>query len=98
MQNTAEKLYFSAPLELQLKPGIINIGHSADNDIRLSMADISTYHARIVTYFHQAVLMDLSSETGTFLNGERVIKHSLKTGDVIQLGHQTLVVRLPSIL
>ena len=96
MQNTAEKRYTDSPLELLLKPGILDIGHAADNDIRLPDPDISAYHARIVTYFHQAFVIDLSSESGTYLNGQRVIKHSLKDGDILQLGHLQLFIQLPS--
>ena len=81
--------------ELVLVPGTLEIGQAKDNHIRLDGSDISQYHLRIVTYFQESYLIDLNSEGGTFLNGERVIKHSLKPGDTIQLGHYSFKVMAP---
>lgn len=81
--------------ELNLQPGTLDIGRAAGNHIRLDDPTISQYHARIITYFHESFLIDLSSEGGSFLNGERVIKHSLQQGDLIQLGNQHFVVKIP---
>ena len=80
--------------ELTLAPGLLHIGTAEDNDLVLNEPGISAYHVKIVTYFHQSVVFDLSSEGGTFLNGERVIKHTVKNGDVLQLGDAFLKIRI----
>ncbi len=82
--------------DLVLVPGVLEIGRAGQNHICLDSPSISHYHAKIVTYFHESYLIDLSSEEGTFLNGKRVIKHSLKPGDIIQLGEYSFKVRSPS--
>lgn len=79
--------------ELTLKPGHLHIGSAQDNDIIIKDNAVSSYHAKIITYFHQSVVIDLSSETGTFLNGERVIKQTLNDHDILQLGNYTLKIR-----
>lgn len=80
---------------LVLVPGTLEIGRNEANHIHLDSLNVSEYHARIVTYFQESYLIDLSSETGTYLNGERIIKHSLKSGDIIQLGDYRFLVRAP---
>lgn len=95
MDNTAEKYDDYPTTEITLKPGILNIGRAPDNQLCLGGADTSLHHARIVTYFRQSFVTDLDSETGIYLNGTQVIKHSLKDGDILQLGHQTLLIRIP---
>ncbi|MDH5444512.1 MAG: FHA domain-containing protein [Gammaproteobacteria bacterium] len=80
-------------LELDLQHGILTIGRALDNDIVLDNPDVSEYHAKIVTYFHMALLIDLSSTTGSFLNGRHIIKHTIKEGDTITLGGEDILIR-----
>lgn len=94
--QTALHLPTETDAELILVPGTLEIGQAEGNDIQLDAQGISQYHAKIVTYFQESYLIDLSSETGTYLNGERIIKHSLKSGDVIQLGNYRFMVKAPS--
>lgn len=97
MPSTALNYQLSELTELKLRPGITTIGSAADNDIIISGPDVSAYHAKIVTYFHMALLVDLSSSTGTFLNGHRIIKHSVKKGDTLRLGeHEFLIGEISS--
>jgi pSer/pThr/pTyr-binding forkhead associated (FHA) protein len=93
--QTAASLQTDYPItELTLNPGIFTIGCAADNDIVLNEPGISDYHAKLVTYFHQSVLVDLSSEGGSYLNGARVIRHSINNGDLIKLGNHVFKIRL----
>lgn len=94
MQTAALLQNHHQETELTLMPGILYIGSADDNDLVISGSGVSAYHAKIITYFHQSVLIDLSSQTGTYLNNERVIKHTVKNGDVIQLGEHVFRIRI----
>lgn len=77
---------------VSLVPGILNIGRATENDVVIDAPDINQHHAKIVTYFRESFLIDLSSESGTLLNGEHVSKHSIRPGDVITVGNHHIVV------
>ena len=96
MQTAVKNAYDHTESDLVLVPGILALGQAEGNDIQITTSGVSPYHAKIITYFQESYLIDLDSETGTYLNGRRVMKHSLKAGDVIQLGEHCFVVRLPS--
>lgn len=95
MQAALQTSFDRAATELSLIPGILEIGQAEGNNIQILGHGVSEYHARIVTYFQESFLIDLSSESGTFLNGRRIIKHSIKAGDIIQLGEHCFVVKAP---
>ena len=92
MQSALQTPLIEELTELTLAPGTLDIGRAAGNHIAIDDPAVSQYHARIVTYFHESFLLDLNSEHGTFLNGERIIKHSIKEGDEIQFGAHRFVV------
>ncbi|HEV7558370.1 MAG TPA: sigma 54-interacting transcriptional regulator, partial [Kofleriaceae bacterium] len=50
----------------------------------------STRHATIRASFGRWVLEDLGSKNGTFVDGERVTRHVLDDGDLIEIGHTAL--------
>jgi len=81
---------------LSLSPGIIMIGQADDNDLQIYGPGISEHHARIVTYFHESYLINTSVEHGVLLNGEPVIKHTIKPGDVISLGNYQIIIQEPA--
>lgn len=70
------------------------IGRRADNDLCLAYPPVSAEHAAIVTIGDDSFLEDLGSTNGTHVNGERVAKHFLRDGDVIDVGHLTIVYRV----
>jgi pSer/pThr/pTyr-binding forkhead associated (FHA) protein len=62
------------------------IGRAADGDIVIDEAAVSRHHALIHLDRAGAVLEDLNSTNGTFLNGRRVLRAALRDGDVVTLG------------
>lgn len=67
--------------------GPTRIGSAADNDIVVKRDDISRYHARIERSGNGFVLVDLNSNNGTYLNGERILSpRQLNPDDRFQIG------------
>ena len=65
----------------------IFIGRASVNDLVLTSDLVSAQHALIDGSGSVAVLSDMNSTNGTFLNGNRVVAPSnLKVGDVIAFG------------
>jgi signal transduction histidine kinase len=62
------------------------IGRDHDCDIRLPDRKVSRRHARVELAADGAFVEDLGSRHGTLLNSRRVQRHSLKAGDVLQIG------------
>lgn len=65
----------------------VSIGRAADCDLQLGDPEVSRRHAKIeVDADGQATLVDLSSKTGTFIDGARIDRHLLLSGDEIAIG------------
>jgi phosphoserine phosphatase RsbU/P len=62
------------------------IGRKSDMDIVLSNPNISRKHARILLSPGGAVVEDLESTHGTFVNGQRIERRQLVDGDQLELG------------
>ena len=67
--------------------GRITIGRSVENDIALA-GDMraSRHHAEVTDQDGVWVLVDLRSRNGSYLNGERISKSTLRGGDRIKIG------------
>ena len=73
--------------QYMLKDTPIDIGRSAQNTIVLKESTVSRFHARIEQREQQAILIDLNSKWGTYVNGKRIIRqHILTHGDEISIG------------
>jgi len=71
---------------------IIKVGKLSSSHLRVDDAAVSRMHAVIeVTGEDEAHIIDLGSARGTLVNGDRVNKHLLRTGDRVQLGNTVLV-------
>lgn len=65
----------------------VAIGRAADCDLQLGDPEVSRRHAKIeIDAAGQAVLVDLSSKTGTFIGDTRIDRHVLVSGDEIIIG------------
>ncbi len=77
----------------ELHSGTTVIGRGQDSDFRLPDTGVSRRHLEIGWNGQQATLTDLGSTNGTTVNGNPVQTWQLTDGDVIRVGHSTLVYR-----
>lgn len=69
----------------------ITIGRIAQNDIAIDNLAVSSLHATVHDMEEGAVLEDMKSTNGTFVNDVQVERHILQDGDIIGIGkHQIL--------
>lgn len=62
---------------------LINIGRKLDNNIVIQDPRVSRNHAQIRLVKKNYVILDLNSTGGTFVNGKRVTKSMLYSGDTV---------------
>lgn len=77
------------PVQLRSSSSCV-IGRSRSCNLRLPSADASRRHAEIVAGRDGFVVRDLRSTNGTFVNGERIQERTLKPGDRIQIGGDSI--------
>jgi pSer/pThr/pTyr-binding forkhead associated (FHA) protein len=70
------------------------LGRHRNNDIVVSDPKVSGFHARIDRSAEGFTLVDLNSRNGCFVNGRRVERRLLKTGDELRLGAARLKYRV----
>jgi DNA-binding response OmpR family regulator len=74
----------------------ITIGRGVENDIVVTSRRVSREHARVERKGRHAILIDLGSTNGTFLNGERVLAPvELRDGDTVSIGDVVLAFHDP---
>ena len=73
------------------------IGRSEKTDTRLKDLQVSRIHCEVKGAGGKIHITDNESVGGTFVNGQRVQEHTLKEGDVIQIGTTQLKVHLAGI-
>jgi pSer/pThr/pTyr-binding forkhead associated (FHA) protein len=66
--------------------GIVTIGRHSSNTVPLLESKASRRHARVVPSAKGFIIEDLASANGTFVNGARVTRRMLKSGDEIRIG------------
>ncbi|HLF92493.1 MAG TPA: FHA domain-containing protein [Planctomycetota bacterium] len=65
----------------------LRLGRHPYNEVSFEDPAVSRYHCWITLSEGKALVEDLASANGTFLNGERVAKRvPLKAGDVLRIG------------
>jgi len=76
--------------EVTLTQGVIKIGKVPSAHLQLADESVSRMHAVIEVGHDEVTLIDLGSTRGTFVNGKRINKATLRTGDAIALGDTRL--------
>jgi pSer/pThr/pTyr-binding forkhead associated (FHA) protein len=85
----------AATREIALDEPEFLIGRAPDCNLRLRSEEVSRHHCIVRVSGGEAMLIDLGSSNGTYLNGERVRSQApLKSGDVIGIGALRFVVDL----
>ena len=69
-----------------IQAGLLSLGSSPDNDIHIHGQFVSRHHAQIVSNSSHAILDDLNSTNGTYVNSKRIKRHALRNGDSITIG------------
>lgn len=64
----------------------LTVGRSADSDIMLDDVTVSRHHAEFVADGSGWRIVDLGSLNGTYVNRASVERHTLTSGDLIQIG------------
>lgn len=89
------KLFWLQPdstiIEFPLKAEQNLIGRSSRCDVRIKHPGISSEHAVIRQLPSSAILEDLGSTNGTRVNGKRIEVHTLRHGDQIGVGRESLM-------
>jgi ABC transport system ATP-binding/permease protein len=83
----------------RILPGTIKtIGRAPRADFIVDAALVSRVHCRLSAGATDLEVVDLTSTNGTFVNGARVTRAVLKTGDTLGVGKvEFLVSKLPTI-
>ena len=72
----------------------LTIGRHPENDLVIDNLAVSGHHARVQYDGQDAIVADLQSKNGTFVNGERILETALQHEDAVTIGKHTLVLDL----
>ncbi|MEA3339868.1 MAG: FHA domain-containing protein [Chloroflexota bacterium] len=87
------KLIAQDGTEYPLTRPVTTIGREGSDVLLLQDDGVSRRHAKVEQRGDALVLVDLDSTNGTFVNGARLqAPHTLRSGDVIQIGGSSLTV------
>ncbi len=88
----ADASLIAAGGEYSLSTGVTGLGRGADADIRIDDPGVSRHHCQL-EISDQAVLRDLGSTNGTYVDGVQIAEKVLRDGSVIRLGSTSLTFR-----
>jgi hypothetical protein len=78
-------------IKIDITIGRINIGRRETNELPLSDMNTSRLHAYLVYETGSHVLHDAKSLNGTYVNGHRITRKKLQTGDRIKVGNTIIL-------
>ena len=81
--------------EVLLTAEATTIGRQNTCQVFLQDSSVSRQHARIIREGATFVLIDLNSHNGTWLNEQRIERHTLRPGDSFKIGEATFVFNAP---
>jgi pSer/pThr/pTyr-binding forkhead associated (FHA) protein len=91
MLRTAEDA--SQPFVFRITPGNVKtVGRAPRADFVVDAALVSRLHCRLAAGAGEIEATDLKSTNGTYVNGERVDRATLRDGDRLRVGAVELVV------
>lgn len=94
---SAKLVVSSGPLRrsvFRLEASPLTMGRDAGNAIRLDDPGVSERHCLVELRDERAMLIDLDSRSGTFVNGIPVTERELKPGDEVSVGSSIFVFEL----
>ncbi len=71
--------------------GEMIIGNARNCTVFIDSLAIDENHAKISTVAQQSTLMDCESESGTYVNQDKISSYQLQDGDLIRVGKHTLL-------
>jgi pSer/pThr/pTyr-binding forkhead associated (FHA) protein len=81
------------PFVFRIVPGNVKtLGRARRADFVVDAALVSRLHCRLAASAGEIEAVDLSSTNGTYVNGERISRGTLKDGDRLRVGAVELVV------
>ena len=84
-----------APFMFRILPGSIKtVGRAARADFIVDAALVSRVHCRLTAGATELEVVDLESTNGTFVNGARAARATLKSGDRLGVGRVDLIVQV----
>jgi len=80
----------------ELEDNTLRLGRDASSGIQIHDTEVSRQHAEIRRVDRDFAIRDLHSSNGTFVNGQRVERHRLSSGDHVQVGSTLMLYTGPS--
>ena len=82
------------PVTFRVAPGSIKtLGRAPRADFVVDAALVSRIHCRLEVTENRIDVIDLGSTNGTFVNGKRVDRGRVESGDLLQVGRLSLTVQ-----
>jgi hypothetical protein len=85
------RLILDGQRTIGLNREVFTVGRHPNNDLVLGDLSISRYHCQIRLRQGRYTIYDNQSRSGTFVNGQRIVEHTLRVGDVIRIGPSSLL-------
>ncbi|MBI2194668.1 MAG: FHA domain-containing protein [Planctomycetes bacterium] len=72
--------------EFQFDEEVLTIGRGPDQRVQLDDEKVSGRHARLIPGPDGCCVLDENSRNGTYVDGQRVQQHALKSGEILRVG------------